>query len=85
MKCIIESVQYGDLESLIDEYAKTILKAGFELERLGEGEDAKLLIELSDIEDLKKLTDAVEKNIVFRRQYACDPYPTLTIYDDYME
>jgi hypothetical protein len=73
------------LENLIDEYAKTILKAGFTLERLGEGEDAKLLIELSYIEDLKKLTDAVEKNIVFYRQYTFDSYPRLTIYDDYME
>lgn len=81
MKCIIKSMQYRKIENLIDEYAKTILKAGFTLERLDEGENAKLLIELDYMEDLKRLADAVERNIVFESQRSHnDIYPTLTIY-----
>jgi len=81
MKCIIKSMQFQKIENLIDEYAKPILKAGFTLERLDEGENAKLLIELDYMEDLKRLADAVERNIVFESQRSRnDIYPTLTIY-----
>ena len=88
MTCIIESVQYWKVESFIDEYAKDILEAGFTLERLDEDEDhdAKILIELSSMEDLKKLADVVGQSIVFDPQrFRDDIYPTLIIYDDYME
>ena len=81
MKCIIESAKYRKLESLVDEYAKIILKAGFTLERLDEGEDTKLLIELSYMEDLKRLADAVKWKIVF--VIRSDIHPTLVILDDY--
>jgi len=51
------------------------------LERLDEGENAKLLIELDSMEDLKRLADAVERNIVFESQRSCNGiYPILTIY-----
>ena len=84
MKCIIESAKCRNLESLVDEYAKTILEAGFTLERLDEGEDAKLSIELSYMEDLKRLADTVEWKIVFDPQrFRGDIYPTLVILDDY--
>ncbi len=88
MKCIIDSVQDWTIESFIDEYAKTILEAGFTLERLDEGEDndAKILIELSSMKDLKKLADVVGHSIVFYPQrFRDDIYSTLVIYDDYME
>ena len=88
MKCIIKNAHDWEIESLIDEYAKTILEAGFTLERLDEDEDnsAKILIELSSMEDLKKLADAVKHNIIFYSQRFCDDiYPTLIIYDDYVE
>lgn len=88
MKCIIESTLYWEIESLIDIYAKIIFEAGFTLERLDgdEGKDAKLLIELSSMEDLKKLADAVGYSIIFEPQYLdSDIYPTLVIYDYYIE
>lgn len=88
MTCIIESVQYWKIDSFIDEYAKIILEADFTLERLDENEDhdAKILIELSSMEDLKKLAEVVEHDVVFRPQsFSDDIWPTLTIYDDYME
>ena len=81
MKCVIKSAQYRKIENLIDEYAKLILKAGFTLERLDEDNDAKILIELNSMEDLKKLADTVEHNIVFESQrFRDDIYPILTIY-----
>lgn len=84
MKCIIESAQCWEIKSFVDEYAKTILEAGFTLERLDEGEDAKLSIELDYMEDLKRLADAVEWKIVFDPQrFHGDIYPTLVILDDY--
>jgi hypothetical protein len=74
-------MQYQKIGNLIDEYAKPILEAGFTLERLDEGENAKLLIELDSMEDLKRLADAVERNIVFESQRSCNGiYPILTIY-----
>lgn len=88
MKCIIESAHDWRIESLVDEYAKTILEAGFTLERLDKGEDhdAKLLIELEYMEDLKRLADAVENEIIFDPQHLRnDIYPTLIIYDDYLD
>ena len=88
MKCIIESAQYWKIEAFIDEYARTILKAGFTLERFDKGKDsdAKILVELDYMEDLKRLADAVGNNIVFDSQRSRDDiYPTLIIYDDYME
>lgn len=88
MKCIISSAQYWDIDSFVDEYAKIILEAGFTLERLDEDEDndARILIELSSIDDLKKLANAVGHNIIFdpQRSYG-DIFPTFIIYDDYME
>jgi hypothetical protein len=86
MKCIIESARHYELKSLVDEYARAILEAGFTLERFDEDNDAKILIELSSMEDLKKLTDAVECSIVFDPQrFRDDIYPTIIIYDDDIE
>ncbi len=88
MKCIIDSAQCWEIEAFIDIYAKIILEAGFALERLdkNKGNDAKILIELSSMEDLKKLADAVKYDIIFYSQRFCDDiYPTLIIYDDYVE
>ena len=88
MKCIIESAHSWKIESFIDKYAKTILNVGFALERLDEDKDndAKILIELSSMEDLRKLADAIEYSVIFVPQrFRDDIYPTLIIYDDYME
>lgn len=88
MKCIIDCSHSWEIENFIDEYAKIILEAGFTLGRLDEDEDrgAKILIELNSMEDLKKLADAVEYDIIFHPQrFRDDIYPTLIIYDDYME
>lgn len=88
MKCIIDCSHSWRIENFIDEYAKIILEAGFTLERLDEDENsgAKILIKLSSMEDLKKLADAVEYDIIFYSQrFRDDTYPTLIIYDDYME
>jgi len=79
MKCIISSVRYWDTETFVDEYARTILKAGFELERSDSGE---FCITLYSLEDLDKLSEAVENDIIFE---SGGRYPTLTIYDDYLE
>ena len=86
MKCVIESAQSQKVEVFVDEYARAILKAGFILERLDEDGDAKILIELDSVEDLEKLANAVENDIVFHQQrFDNGTYPVLTIYDDYME
>ena len=86
MKCIIESARHYELKSLVDEYARAILEAGFTLERFDEDNDAKILIELNSMEDLKKLADAVECSIVFDPQHFRDDiYPTIIIYDDDIE
>jgi len=79
MKCIISSVIYWDAKTFVNEYARTILKAGFELER---SDDGRFYTTLYSLEDLKKLSEAVENDIIFELD---GKYPTLTIYDDYME
>lgn len=88
MKCIIDSVSAYEAEWLIDSYGKKILSAGFTLERLDETEDheAGILVELQSMEDLKKLAEVVENNIVFEAKDSFERgYPRLTIYDDYLE
>lgn len=80
MKCIIKSAGYWSTETFVDEYARTIFGAGFELERADE--DGNFYITLYSIEDLEKLSEAVGSDIIYESGGEC---PTLTIYDYYME
>lgn len=77
MKYAISSAKYWDVKSFVDEYARTILKAGFELERSDDGEF--FYITLYSLEDLEKLSEAVKSNIIF------EPGGNLTIYDGYVK
>lgn len=77
MKYAISSARYWRPETFVDEYARTILGAGFELERSEDGEF--FYITLNSLEDLGKLSESVKSNIIF------EPGGGLIIYDAYME
>ena len=80
MKYIIKSAGYRETEAFVDEYARAILGADFELERADE--DGNFYIMLYSLEDLEKLSEAVGSDIIYE---SGGEYPTLTIYDYYVE